>query len=64
MDMNGNGFLSLAEVDKGIRDVLQCEELFDCKPAVFYHTIKCKLNIPFQIKKAFDAAKNAVKSKN
>lgn len=24
----------LSQVDKGIRDVLACEELFDCKPAV------------------------------
>jgi hypothetical protein len=34
MDMNGNGFLSLAEIDKGIRDVLNSDVLFDCKPAV------------------------------
>merc|ERR1712183_717733 len=33
-DPNGNGYLSLAEVDKGMRDVLQCDDLFDCKPAV------------------------------
>ena len=33
-DPNGNGFLSLAEVDKGVRDVLQSDELFDCKPAL------------------------------
>ncbi len=31
---NGNGYLSLAEVDKGLRDVLNCEELFDAKPAI------------------------------
>merc|ERR1712062_419977 len=31
---NGNGYLSLAEVDKGMRDVLASDELFDCKPAV------------------------------
>lgn len=29
-----NGFLSLAEVDKGIRDVLNCEKLFNSKPAI------------------------------
>eukprot|EP00754_Rhynchopus_humris_P007730 Rhum_TRINITY_DN13544_c0_g1::Rhum_TRINITY_DN13544_c0_g1_i1::g.60666::m.60666 len=34
MDMNGNGYLSLAEVDKGVRDVLKCDHLFDCKPAL------------------------------
>ena len=34
MDMNGNGYLSLAEIDKGIRDILCCDELFDAKPAI------------------------------
>ena len=34
MDNNGNGYCSLAEIDKGIRDVLQCDELFDAKPAI------------------------------
>jgi Ca2+-binding EF-hand superfamily protein len=33
-DPNGNGYLSLAEVDKGIRDVLHLDAVFDCKPAV------------------------------
>jgi len=33
-DVNGNGYLSLAEVDKATRDVLQSDELFDCKDAV------------------------------
>jgi len=33
-DPNGNGYLSLAEVDKGMRDVLASDELFDCKQAV------------------------------
>ena len=36
MNMNGNRYLSLAEVDKGIRDVLGLEEVFDCKEAVNY----------------------------
>ena len=34
IDVNGNGYLSLAEVDKGLRDVLQLDEIFDCKPAI------------------------------
>ena len=34
MDVNGNGYLSLAEVDKGLRDVLALDEVFDCKPAI------------------------------
>mmetsp|Transcript_81121 Transcript_81121/g.251758 ORF Transcript_81121/g.251758 Transcript_81121/m.251758 type:complete len:463 (+) Transcript_81121:48-1436(+) len=33
-DPNGNGYLSLAEVDKGIRDVLQVDAIFDAKPAI------------------------------
>lgn len=33
-DPNGNGYLSLAEVDKGIREVLQVDEIFDCKPVI------------------------------
>ena len=42
-DPNGNGYLSLQEVDKGLRDVLCCEELFESKK-------------PMMI--AFNAAKN------
>ncbi len=33
-DPNGNGLLSLAEVDKGIRDVLKLDSVFDCKPVI------------------------------
>jgi len=33
-DPNGNGLLSLAEVDKGIRDVLHLDAVFDAKPAI------------------------------
>lgn len=33
-DVNGNGYLSLAEVDKAVRDVLMCDSLFKSKPAV------------------------------
>ena len=34
MDVNGNGYLSLAEIDKGIRDVLQMDAVFDAKPVI------------------------------
>ena len=34
IDANGNGFASLAEVDKGIRDGLELSEIFDAKPAI------------------------------
>ena len=34
MDMNGNGLLSLAEIDKGVRDEIKVQELFDAKPAI------------------------------
>lgn len=47
--MNNNGFLSLAEVDKGIRDVLQLPELFDAKPVLI---------------RAFNASKAKMKSKS
>jgi len=43
IDNNGNGFLSLAEVDKGIRDNMQLDAVFDCKPVIM---------------RAFQAAKN------
>ena len=43
----GNGILSLAEVDKGVRDVLQIDEIFDAKPAIM---------------RAFQIAKNCTKS--
>ena len=36
MDNNGNGYLSLAEIDKGVRDVLQCDDMFDAKPAIMW----------------------------
>jgi len=48
IDMNGNGYVSLAEMDKAVLAVLQCEEIFKAKPVIV---------------RAFNAAKNAVKSK-
>ena len=48
-DPNGNGYLSLAEIDKGIRDVLGIEEMFDAKPAII---------------RAFNAAKNATQGRS
>eukprot|EP01079_Euglenida_sp_SAG-EU17-18_P002938 gene2938-576_t len=48
-DPNGNGYLSLAEVDKGIRDVLQCHQMFGCKAVIM---------------RAFQAAKGAGKTKS
>lgn len=33
-DPNGNGYLSLAEVDKGLRDVLAVDDIFNCKPVI------------------------------
>ena len=32
--MNGNGLLSLAEVDKGMKDVIKLPQLFDAKPVL------------------------------
>ena len=47
IDINGNGYASLAEVDKGLRDSLQCYQVFNCKPVII---------------RAFNAAKGAVKN--
>ena len=47
-DMNGNGYLSLAEVDKGMRDVIKLPILFQLKPVLM---------------RAFQAAKTKVKAK-
>lgn len=49
IDGNGNGYLSLAETDKGIRDVLKLDNIFDAKPAIM---------------RAFQASKNKYKSKS
>ncbi len=48
-DPNGNGFLSLAEVDKGIRDVLKLPKIFHMKQVIM---------------RAFQAAKNSVANKH
>lgn len=33
-DINNNGLMSLAELDKGMRDVLNCEIIFSRKPVM------------------------------
>jgi hypothetical protein len=33
-DPNSNGYISLAEVDKGIRDILAIDSIFNAKPAI------------------------------
>lgn len=43
MDVNSNGYLSLAEIDSGVRDTLKSDALFDAKPVIM---------------RAFKAAKN------
>ena len=48
IDMNGNGYVSLAELDKGLQDIMYNVDLFDCKPAII---------------RAHQAAKNKVKTK-
>lgn len=47
IDMNGNGILSLAEVDKGLRDVIRLPILFGLKPVIM---------------RAFTAAKTKLKA--
>lgn len=49
MDMSGNGYLSLAEVDKGMRDVIKLPRLFDTKEV---------------LRRAFVAAKTKAVSKD
>ena len=49
IDVNGNSYVSLAEVDKGLRDVLQLDAVFNCKKAII---------------RAFNASKHAVKTKS
>lgn len=41
-DPNGNGYLSLAEIDKGLHITLGLEEIYNCKPALMraYHASK------------------------
>ena len=34
VDINGNGLVSLAELDKALRDNLRCYQVYDCKPAI------------------------------
>ena len=48
IDMNGNGFVSLAEFDRGVRDVLGLPQIFSQKKVLI---------------RAFNAAKNKVKGK-
>lgn len=49
IDINENGLVSLAELDKAMQDVLKLPTLFDCKPVMM---------------RAFNAAKDKVKSKS
>lgn len=47
-DMNANGYLSLAEIDKGIRDVLNLPQLFEAKPVIIraYKAACAKVKAP------------------
>jgi hypothetical protein len=49
MDVNNNGLLSLAELDKGMKDIIRLPLLFKTKPVML---------------RAFNAAKAKVKSKS
>merc|ERR1711962_1412620 len=43
IDANDNGYVSLAEVTRGVRDVIDVDDLFDSRPAInraFHHTRK------------------------
>ena len=45
-DNNGNGYCSLAETEKGIRDVVRLDNLFDAKPAIIRAFNFAKDSIP------------------
>ena len=47
--MNNNGYLSLAEIDKGLRDIIRLPVIFDLKPVII---------------RAFNAAKRKLKATN
>jgi Ca2+-binding EF-hand superfamily protein len=49
IDMNGNGYISLAEFDRGVRDVLNLPQIFSLKKVLI---------------RAFNAAKNKIKGKS
>jgi Ca2+-binding EF-hand superfamily protein len=49
IDMNNNGYLSLAEIDRGLLDVIRIPRLFDTKPVIM---------------RAFQSAKTKVKATN
>ena len=49
IDMNGNGYISLAEFDRGVRDVLNLPNIFSLKKVLI---------------RAFNAAKNKIKGKS
>ena len=42
MDMNGNGVLSFAEFDKGVRDVIKLPQLFKIKPVLLRAFVAAK----------------------
>ena len=54
MDMNGNGFLSLAEFDRGVRDVLGLPDLFKQKKVILRAFTLAKKKIKGKAKKSGD----------
>ena len=53
-DPNGNGYLSLAEVDKGIRDVLRLPEVFHIKQVIMRSFQSAKDSVPNKTKHSGD----------
>jgi hypothetical protein len=54
IDGNGNGLLSLAEVDGGVRDKLSLDDLFAAKPALIRAFNAAKASDPSSKKHADD----------
>lgn len=61
-DPNGNGYLSLAEIDKGCRDVLGLYELFEAKKAIMRAYQAAKDVAPTSDKPGLDGADYVEKS--
>ena len=54
IDMNGNGYCSLAELDRGIRDVLLLPEIFDCKKPIMRAFQAARSKVPPRTKHSDD----------
>lgn len=59
IDFNGNGFISLAELDKGLRDTIKLPALFDTKKVIIRAFNAAKDKVPSKSKKGADYIEKA-----